>query len=229
MKNFLIVVFMIAFMLTTANAVERTITKIGTSQAAQYNLDVEQNTAVNASVTGYDLLRTAVMYHGGGPAEKLTALGVVVESGLVAAGTSAWTLVTHEIIDNGVTAWVYKTAEILAWQTADTLEAGERCYYTALYPSGTTETDALCLTILQGTEYDATTETALLPTIPSGYIAVCSVLVISTDTAFVPSTTNWNATGCTSTIVTHRGPMFSGASAPADTGLSDIDMTVDWN
>ena len=227
MKNFLIVVFMVAFMLTTANAVERTITKIGASQAAQYNLDVEQNTAVNAAVTGYDLLRTGVMYRGNGPAQKITSTGAVVASGLVANGTSVWTLVTHEVIDNSIAKYIYATAEILAWQSAATLEAGERCYYVALYPYGTAETNAKCITILQGTEYDATTETALYPTITANYIPICSIHVITTDAAFVPSTTNFNATGVTSTIQTISGPIPSGASAPADTGLSDVDMTVD--
>ncbi|TRZ51866.1 MAG: hypothetical protein D4S01_03905 [Dehalococcoidia bacterium] len=206
-----------------------TLTKNGwrAYDAAQYNLNNEQNTAVNAAVTGYDLLRTGVMYRGNGPAQKITSTGAVVASGLVANGTSAWTLVTHEVIDNSIAKYIYATAEILAWQSAATLEAGERCYYVALYPYGTAETNAKCITILQGTEYDATTETALYPTITANYIPICSIHVITTDAAFVPSTTNFNATGVTSTIQTISGPIPSGASAPADTGLSDVDMTVD--
>jgi len=228
MKLYILLILALA-MTIPIFAADITLTKNGWGayDAALYNLNDEQNDAANAAVTGYDLLRTGVMYHGNGPAEKLTSAGVVVVSGLVADGTSAWTLVTHEVIDNSIAKYVYATAEILAWQSAETLEAGERCYYVALYPSGTTETDALCLTVLQSAEYDATTETALYPTIPAGYIAISSVHVISTDTAFVPSTTNWNATGCTSTIQTISGPIPSGASNPTDTGLSDVDMTVD--
>lgn len=196
---------------------------------AQYNLNNEQNTAINACVTGYDLLRTGVLYRGNGPAQKLNSSGAVVASGLVANGTSVWTLVTHEIIDNSIAKYLYATAEILAWQSGDTLEAGEQCYYVALFPSGTTETDAKCVTILQGTEYDATTETALYPAVPSGYIPFCSVLIITTDNAFVPSTTDFDATGVTSTIQTIEGPIPSGTSAPTAISTSDIDFYVDRN
>ena len=192
--------------------------------SALYNRLTSGNTMANEIKADLNLLRTGVMYRGNGPAQKLTSGGAVVASGLVADGTSVWTLVTHEVIDNSIAKFVYATAEILAWQSGDTLEAGERCYYVALFPSGTTETDAKCITILQSAEYNATTETALYPTIPAGYIPICSIHVISTDAAFVPSVTNFNATGCTSTIQTIEGPIPSGASNPTAISATDLSL-----
>lgn len=169
-------------------------------------------------------------YMGLGPAEAVLSTGAVQEAGTAADGASVWTLVTCEAIIDGVLKYCYATAEILDWQSAAVLEAGEQCYYLASFDGSDTDPNA-SVTVTQGTEYDATTETAVLPAIPSNEAALCAILVKTTDNDFTPSTTNFNATGVTTTFYTFKGSLPSGTSAlPSDVDKDAVPdpYTIDY-
>jgi len=160
-----------------------------------------------------------------GPALKVNTDGTVNEVGTASNGASELVITdTVAVSINGVLKYCYPTAEILAWQSGDTLETGEACIYVAVFDGSDTNPNT-SVAILQGAEVDVTTETALYPAITANKAPICAILVKSTDTPFIPSTTQFNATGVTTTFYSLIGPVPSGTSSPAAITASDLSLS----
>jgi len=208
-------------------AADITLTKNGWGayDAAQYNLNDEQNTAVNEARANADLLRLNQLYH-------LTDINMVladetdgtpVEVGTAANGQAEVKVWTIECVIGGVKKWHGISEEVFEWKTETNLTADKACVYLFSFDGASTST-AASYTITKGDEV-ASTEVAVYPACPTGE-APFMALKIRTDTLFDPGTTNFNASGVTTTLETLIG-MPSGASSPAASAVSDVDMTVD--
>src|SRR5574343_1938124 len=155
------------------------------------------NAALTNTLRSNDIIEyTNALYHNNGPMSKLSAAGAVVE-GVVAAGTNHTIVcVTQEIVVAGVYKSADATAECVAWDavTTETVVAGKQRYY-VLGSNGT------AYTVVAGTAVDATSETAVIPAMTAGYAPLATILVKSVrgTATFTPGTTNWDATGVTTT------------------------------
>ena len=168
---------------------------------------------LNNNLTESNLVQDVLLYHSEGVADKVLSDGTTQQAVTAAGATDDIAYLTSEIVVNGVFKYVNATAEINAYKSLGTLAAGKRVRILIQH-------NGSAFSLVEGTEYDATTEAAIIPAVTAGYVPVGYIQIINTDAAFTYGTTNFNAAGVTTTDE-DLYYVFEGTSKMNDLSLSN--------